>query len=471
MGTLQLNQYLDDIVHEIKRKQLYQLQETQAGIRSEKDETRIILYGKDKQDVDVFIKFPFPTEPTTNKRQAKRVYELQGDTIKENKELFRFIGLKPIKIAGLFGVVSELGTTNLEDYLLHITNQEQRANITFEAIKQSTRGMEKLHDKGLLVCDYKDTNVVLFPDQPTPQWMIIDPESFKQKNEANVHDEQFKLKKYFSSTNRITEAFEDWNIDKNDYQLTESTDWFSVGATLFKAYFGETPLILKLEEKKTNTPLVAYINEKLKEVKNPVHKYFMQRTMGEVLVNNVLPARRSYREFRFNNSKEPREVLEKGKIIYFGKDLEQPEYQNFLKAAEKFKRTINKINKNSTDSEGILDVQAVEQFRNMYQFVVLSYNNEKIKDIPQREEEFQKVESIKDLVVGEQSGKMKEQLQQIKNLSNKEIAQPLWETFSKAMILGLNKEQKMYLLADIENPKENYVRFIKEFCEYLKKSR
>ncbi len=466
-----IERQLELIIAEINKTSSFDLEKTAVGVRHIAGEAKIILYGQDKDNNEVFIKFPFPLDKRINKRQAERVHYLQKK-IGENKKLFRLARTEPLEIAGLKAVVTEKGIMSLKD-VLDDENfaKKEKIETAYVAITHSIRGMEILHNYQILVCDFKDSNVVRFSDG---EWMIVDSESFKPIN-ADFYDESVIAKGYFSSSGRTTENYLDWNVNKDELKLTELSDRFGPGATLFKAYFGHTPeVILALENKnkkeKEKEEAIEFILRKIEEVKNPVHKYFMQRTMGEVLNNNILPTERKYFEFRFNHTEEARQILEKNEVIYFEKDLEHPDYQEFLRSAQEFKTAVTEASKKPTGLEGTLSLEGADKIRSTYHNFLTWYANESVHPIPQSQEVKEEIETIRETVIQDESAKLKEYLQaNRKKLENKKIAGPLWEIFSKSMILGLNENEEMYSLQDIKNPKEEYINSTKSLIDRIKR--
>ncbi|MCF7798434.1 hypothetical protein K9M74_00875 [Candidatus Woesearchaeota archaeon] len=458
------------LIDALENSKLYELEyDRQTGVERDTKKTRITFNARDTKGNSVFIKIPFPTEPETNKQQITRVVQLRKALTEvnplANEILFRIVRDEPLFLNGLYGIVTERGHHNLQDYFQHTSNQQERANTTFHAIQQSTRGMQLLHQNKSIVCDFKPTNLVFFSDD---EWMIVDPESFKPLGSKRF-DPKLRVEGSHSSSGR-TKDYADWQLeDKLHDPLSILTDWYAVGTTLFEAYYETTPnVIFQEKEIADKNKQVECLLGMINQIPNEVHRHFMQRTMGYVLEGELLPERKTYTDFRFRTTEETRGFLEKGEDSLLEQKLSHKDYQAFLKSVQDFKDLKERVTQKSSGLEGSLTIENAEAVRSTYKNVYSWYANEHVSPLQQSKEHLKEVEDIKEQIVFSEFEKMRAYLQKNKDLENKKIAKPMWEIFSKAMILGLNKEEKMYSLQDIEKLDDKYILETRQLINKIK---
>jgi hypothetical protein len=226
----QVEEIQEEMLYEIDaKKHPFTIQKSRMGIPKIKtSDSKIIIYGFDEHNNNIFIKFPFPSRADVNKRQTERVYKL-AKKLETNLHLPRIRGSRPISVAGIQGVISEEGAYSLKDFLDDARNsRKQKINVAREAVAHGAIAMEILHRNGVLVCDYKDSNTVLYQDK---RWGLVDPESFKPIGQQLLDEET--IEKLYKSTGTHTESFLDWMINLDDIKLTPESDRYALGCVLF----------------------------------------------------------------------------------------------------------------------------------------------------------------------------------------------------------------------------------------------
>jgi len=443
----QVEEIQEEMLYEIDaKKHPFTIQKSRMGIPKIKtSDSKIIIYGIDEQQNNIFIKFPFPARADVNKRQTKRVYTL-ANKLEQNPHLPRIRGTRPITIAGIQGVISEEGLYSLKDFLDDPRHsRKQKITIAREAIAHGALAMEILHRNGVLVCDYKDSNTVFYEDK---QWGLVDPESFKPIGQQLLDEET--IEKLYKSTGTHTESFLDWMINLDDIRLTTESDRYTLGCVLFKAYFDYTPQTLFRQEGHRKTVTTNFIKEKINQIPDKVDQYFLLRTLGQPTPEGPLPKGKKYTDFRFSDIKEAREILQKRTVIYFEKDLEQPEYQTFLKCAKQLKDTIQLVDKKRGGLEETLTIEAAEKFRTHYQAYIQAYQHHNILTVPQREEVHENIQEVIEPFLEEEYTKLERIVKHyLPQLQENKLRTELWDVYAKSEILGYNTRQEHVPLENI----------------------
>jgi hypothetical protein len=182
-----------------------------------------------------------------------------------------------------------------------------------------------------------------------------------------------------------------------------------------------------------------------------------------------LPSGKAYTDFRFSDIQEAREIMEKRTVIYFEKDLEQPEYQTFLRYAKQLKEALKTIDKRREGLENTLSLAATEEFRTHYVNYVRAYEHETIATLPQREQVHENIQQIIQPFLEQEYHKLERVIEEhLPKLKDKKLQTELWDVYAKSEMLGYNNRKEHIPLENIVRLTNDRVLLMKTRIDGIK---
>lgn len=345
----------------------------------------------------------------------KQVKHRYGNT----DNLVRLVGDEPISFGeymgdDLYGVLTEIGNMDLGRYSKSSKLKEKK---TLEIFYDVAKGLQKLHELGLMHRDIKPSNIIGY--EQYNEWALGDYETATENDDttSSKNVDAFKspeLLDYFSKYQRYNYTFEE--------------DIFQFGVSMYAVISGKIGFFKGANKKKVGYP--EYINQTINDLKvNNDMKYFLKRLCGERAPDsNKIPKGKTLEDYRYTHIsqfvEEVKIYLEKGtikktvvkktklpeppvkkevKTKVVGKkryDIHQPipivedpakhlDYQRFLKEHDNFLNNLGGAKNNNNGMWNTINHQTIDGLMKSYDTYLTWANKKTVKRVPQRNELFE----------------------------------------------------------------------------------
>jgi len=328
--------------------------------------------------------------------------------------LVRLIGDKPFQFGNKYGVLMELGSVDLGQCDTLNYNEKELLNI----ILQATKGLSKLHAKGIRHRDIKPSNILAY--EQYNEWALGDygtssnRESTKsRKNAETFQSPEFRL-----------------NKTKGVFNYGFEEDIFQLGVTYYMVLSDEEEGFDRGWQKKGG-PLQNHIYTTIEKMnKSKEEKYFLKRLCGEKAPDsNKIPKGKTLEDYRYTHINQFIEEVErylktgsinkpvvKKKIKKLPKPLvkkevetkivegnkytipkstpqpkpiiedpaDHPNYQRFLTEHDNFLNCLNGAKKNNNGKWGTINHQTIDGLMKSCDSYLIWANKKDVQKVPQR---------------------------------------------------------------------------------------
>lgn len=398
-----------EIISEIKKEKIFTFDTRNPGSSIDWRNKKLLIYIN-QGSIPLFMKIPTGNADT---REVERTYAVHNLMDGDDEFLEPIIGDKPHtyvytdrgqRVKGQAIVIAQ-ASMDLEDYFKDfdkISNEMRDKNL-FEVILSASYGLQKVHKKGIIHKDVKESNIMMYPDW----WGIGDFGSCSifgnvRNNNFSTHtiNKNFEYLTYELIENLTRETN---NSDNNEakYFINNSVDIFSLGVVYYKglnkkqnlspyaewhdgpdrtAGFGYNPeFMLKLIESK-------------KEFTNKA-KYFLRRMLGPAASDTIIGIERS--NYRYNNidelvsdayswnSNTNRPTA--GRIV-----TDNFKYKPFLKDVDKFRVVMNR-ERTILDAKKMITDKSIETIVKSYLALEKKYDDTEINTFSEAQNAYKEV--------------------------------------------------------------------------------